>query len=104
MLRPIIEDERCGELWITLLTSSHKAREKQTHHSAVIELSQCVIFTLSQPLIAPVPNTAKFQVQFLVSKDGEILDSEDMEVVPEYLVELVRKAAVAEYQKQEKNK
>lgn len=43
-------------------------------------------------------------MQFLVSKDGEILDSEDMEVVPEYLVELVRKAAVAEYQKQEKNK
>lgn len=44
------------------------------------------------------------QVQFLVSKNGEILDSEDMEVVPEYLVELVRKAAIAEYQKQEKNK
>ena len=44
------------------------------------------------------------QVQFLVSKKGEILDSEDMEVVPEYLVKLVRKAAVAEYQKQEKNK
>ena len=61
MVRPIIEDERCGELWITLLTSSRKAREKQTHHSAVIELSQCVIFTLSQPLIAPVSNTAKFQ-------------------------------------------
>ena len=44
------------------------------------------------------------QVQFLLNKDGEILDSEDMEVVPEYLVELVRKVAIAEYQKQGKNK
>lgn len=44
------------------------------------------------------------QVQFLVSKDGEILDSEEMEVVPEYLVELVRKAAVAEYLKQDREK
>lgn len=44
------------------------------------------------------------QVQFLVSKDGEILDSEDMEVIPEYLSELVRKAASTEYQKQEKRK